>query len=214
MTVIGFLHTSPVHVPTFDRLVAELGPGTTIAAVVETELLARARESGGDDRRVAEGVERALDRLADDGAEIVVCTCSTIGGVAERVGRRRGQVVLRVDRPMAERAVDLGPRIHVLATLDSTLGPTRDLIAAVAADRHRRVEIETSIVEGAWPLFEAGDLAGCLGLIADRLGAIGDRCDVVVLAQASMAGAAELVDTVVPVLSSPRLAVEWVLGRR
>ena len=213
MPAVGFLHTSPVHVPTFDRLVDELAPGTTIATVVDTALLEQARELGSDDRRVVAGVERALDQLAGEGAEVIVCTCSTVGGLAEQAGRRRGQRVVRVDRPMAERAVELGDAILVLAALESTLGPTRDLIAAVAAERQRTVEIELRIVDRAWQRFEAGDLDGYLALIADELRAVGSGHHVVVLAQASMAAAADLVDAEVPVLSSPRLAVESLLGR-
>jgi hypothetical protein len=44
----------------------------------------------------------------------------------------------------------------------------------------------------AWPLFEAGDRDGFLTGVADAVRAGSAGCDVVVLAQASMAGAADL----------------------
>jgi hypothetical protein len=68
----------------------------------------------------------------------------------------------------------------------------------------------------AWPLFEAGDQAGYLARIAGHARTL--DADVIVLAQASMASATELLDDLrIPVLSSPRLgvlrAVEMAGGR-
>jgi hypothetical protein len=59
-------------------------------------------------------------------------------------------------------------------------------------------------VDGAWALFDSGDREGYLATIADVIAATTDA-DVIVLAQASMADAADLTTVDVPVLSSPRL---------
>lgn len=207
MTTIGFLHTSPVHVATFERLAEQISPGVPIVWAVDEELLMLARQRGIDDALVRDGIGRALERLEHDGAEIVVCTCSTIGGAAEAIGRERDRTVVRVDRPMAERAVEIGGQVAVVAALDSTVTPTRELIEGVATARGVAVDIGVHVVAGAWERFEAGDHEGYLAMIAGALPGIADGADVIVLAQASMAGVADLVDVGVPVLSSPRLAV-------
>ena len=64
------------------------------------------------------------------------------------------------------------------------------------------------LCDGAWPCFEAGDLEGYLAIVAAECDAVAETSDVIVLAQASMAGASRLCTTQVPVLSSPQLAVE------
>jgi hypothetical protein len=146
----------------------------------------------------------------------VLCTCSTIGGAAEATHLAGGQAVIRVDRPMAERAVATGKRIVVAAVLESTIAPTTELIMQVAAEHGRSVEIRTLLCMGAWAHFEAGDVAGYWEAVAATLRAdlsapdgSEPRADVVVLAQASMAGAAALcADLPVPILSSPRLGLE------
>lgn len=212
MPTVGFLHTSPVHVSTFAALVAELAPSTNVVNVVAEDLLEIARASGVDDQRVRDGVEVCLDELLDRGAELVVSTCSTIGAVAESVGRRRRVQVVRVDRPMAEAAVGIGGRIVVLAALESTLQPTCELLRSVAADRGTAVDLDVSVVAGAWALFEAGDRAGYLDVVADAITSFAQGCDVIVLAQASMADAARWVEVDIPVLNSPRSAVTAVLG--
>ncbi len=75
----------------------------------------------------------------------------------------------------------------------------------------RPVVITTHLVAGAWERFEAGDRPGHLALVAAAADALAD-VDVIVLAQASMAGAAELVTTAVPVLSSPAPGLAAALG--
>lgn len=207
MATIGFLHTSLVHVATFEALVAELAPDRATVAFVDEALLDRARSSGVDDPGVTDGVQRALVELERQGAGMIVCTCSTIGGIAEMIGSSNGHRVVRVDRPMAERAVELGGRIVVVAAVESTLEPTRALLESVAAEFGVELELELQIVVGAWDRFEAGDREGYLAAIAEALVSIAERCGVIVLAQASMADAADRLDLGVQVLSSPRLAV-------
>ena len=208
---IAFLHTAEVHVGTFTALVTELGPGTPTTHVVDPDLLAAARAAGGVDAEFTASLATRLAEVAT-GAAVVVCTCSTLAGTAEALGPVAGVPVLRIDRPMAEAAVALGPRVAVVAAVDSTLGPTVELLTGCAAATGTPIEVTTRLVEGAWAAFEAGDLAGYERRIADAVDALAPDADVVVLAQASMAGAADLVTTGVPVLSSPRRAVEAALG--
>lgn len=122
-------------------------------------------------------------------------------------------MVLRVDRPMAERAVALGQRILVAAALESTVAPTRALVLQAARAASKQIELRELLCAPAWAFFERGDLAGYAQAIADALhGGAGDA-DVIVLAQASMAAAGPLcADMGIPILSSPRLGLEAALA--
>lgn len=199
--MLALLHTSPVHVPVFDALRDEAHPGLRLRHIVAEDLLARARADG--PAAVAGDVRARVREAVDEGARAVLCTCSTIGGVAEAAAAGSGVPVLRVDRPMAAAAVAAGPRVVVLAALESTLGPTVALIEEEAHRAGRSVEARTVLVPGAWERFEAGDTAGYVRRVARSADAV-TGADAIVLAQASMAPAQELVTTPVPVLSSPR----------
>ncbi|MFD3531096.1 arylsulfatase [Streptomyces sp. NPDC058664] len=197
---LALLHTSPVHVPVFDGLRDRHHPGLALRHLVDEELLVRAREAGPE--AVAEPVADVLAAAVADGADAVLCTCSTIGGVAERQAGAVGVPVLRVDRPMAAEAARFR-RIIVVAALRSTLEPTVALIAEESGPDTS--VITTVVVEEAWELFEAGDRDGYLDAVAATV----DRAPptdggVVVLAQASMADAVERMTTRRPVLASPR----------
>lgn len=93
------------------------------------DLLARARESGPE--AVAGDVRALLAGAVADGARAVLCTCSTIGAVAEAESVTLGVPVLRVDRPMAAAAA-ARDRVVVLASITGTLAPTLALLAEEA----------------------------------------------------------------------------------
>jgi Asp/Glu/hydantoin racemase len=207
LRTVAFLHTSPVHVPTFRALLSDLAPGTCAVALVDEDLLADARRRGLD-RSIETRLRERLQELAEHAPSVIVCTCSTLGGHAERLAPLLGAPVLRIDRPMAERAVALGGRIAVVAAVESTLGPTRELLEECAAACDSAAVVVDAPCLEAWASFERGDLTGYHELIARHVRDLDDDVDVVVLAQATMAPAAALLrDLAIPVLSSPRLAV-------
>ncbi|MBC9725924.1 aspartate/glutamate racemase family protein [Streptomyces sp. TRM68367] len=199
--MLALLHTSPAHIPVFDALRDKDHPGLTLRHMVDEELLDRAREAGPE--AVADDVRAAVRQAVVEGARAVLCTCSTIGGVAEETGAGAGVPVLRVDRPMAAAAVADGPRVVVLTTVESTFAPTVALVEEEARRAGRAAEVRTRLVEGAWARFEAGDTEGCARLVAAAADAVTDA-DAIVLAQASMTPAQDLTATTTPVLSSPR----------
>ncbi|MEW2412949.1 aspartate/glutamate racemase family protein [Streptomyces sp. NPDC046866] len=205
VTSLTLLHTSPAHVPVFDALRDREHPGAVLRHLVAPELLDRAREEG------PEAVAPALRARLRECRGPVLVTCSTLGAVAESLAGDLGVPVLRVDRPMAAAAVRTGPRIVVLAALESTLAPTVALLAEEAGGRP--VEVAARVVAGAWERFEGGDGHGYLAAVAAAADAVTEaEADVIVLAQASMAGAAALTTPPVPVLASPALGLAAALG--
>lgn len=204
--MLALLHTSPVHVPVFDALRDEDHQGLELTHVVHEDLLTRARAAGPD--AVADDVRAVLEQAVADGAVAVLCTCSSIGGVAEAAAEEIGVPVLRVDRPMAAAAVAAGPRVVVVATSESTFGPTVTLVEEEARRAGLPADVRTLFVDGAWALFQEGDTEAYVRTVADAVDSIpGDSADAIILAQASMTPAQLLTTTAVPVLSSPRLGL-------
>jgi hypothetical protein len=109
---------------------------------------------------------------------------------------------------MAESAVATGGRVALVVAVESTIALTRQLFEECAANAGSSATLLDAPCLDAWELFEAGDHAAYLDRVARHVQVLADDVDVVVLAQASMAPAADLVgDLSIPVLSSPRLAV-------
>jgi Asp/Glu/hydantoin racemase len=120
--------------------------------------------------------------------------------------------VLRVDQPMADKAVQTGKRIGVIATLRTTLEPTADLILRRAQKAGRQIELTSKLCEGAFDALMIGDAATHDAKVTSALKELSNQMDVIVLAQASMA---RVVDSLgaehkrVPILASPGLAVDY-----
>jgi len=206
---VGFLHTAQVHVATFEALSRELMPSAHTVHRVDPSALDLARQDGTGER-VRAVVDGHLSELREAGCEVVLCTCSTLGELAEGLSGD-GLEVIRIDRPMLRRAVTLGPRIGVLVALASTVEPTTRVLAEEAAGTESAVSVEVRVVDRAWDAFLCGDAEDYRSRIAEAAVALSSRCDVVVLAQASMEPAAALLaGLATPVLTSPRSAIEAV----
>ena len=206
---LAFLHTTPVLIDTFDRLVEEASPEIPVRHIVEEGFLAEAREKG-ISQDLDERIQGRIGAAIEEGASVVLCTCSTIGASAEGANDTAEGVVVRVDRPMAEKAVEIGSRIIVAAALESTLAPTRNLILDVASARKKRIDLIEVLCDNAWSRLEAGDNEGYFSEIARKLKERASEGDVFVLAQASMAGAAELCPEIsIPILSSPEIGFRY-----
>ena len=208
---VGMVHTVAKLVPMFEELAGEVMPGTEIIHLVDEGLL-KDIVAGGE--LTSERVSRlaSLASFAEaSGAEAVMLTCSTVGPGVDTAKESLEVPFLKVDEAMADRAVELGPRIGVIATLHTTLAPTSNLVRDRASAHDREVQVETVLCQGAFEALAAGDTNTHDRIVIENLKELMRRVDVVVLAQASMARVAELMsdeEKVVPILSSPRLGVE------
>ncbi|MGH1550205.1 aspartate/glutamate racemase family protein [Leifsonia poae] len=212
--IAGLLHTVPALAPTFDALVAAAVAGTSREHVVDAWMLETAIAEGVTPA-VRERVASHLRHLAESGADAILVTCSSIGEAAEEAAADLAVPVIRVDAAMAAEAARLAAdstgapaRIAVLATNTATLGPTTRLIEREAAAQGVRATVTATVVEGAAAARAEGDQATHDRLIADAVRAAatpadGDAAAALVLAQASMAPAAESAGVDIPVLTSP-----------
>ncbi|WP_296466239.1 hypothetical protein [Rhodoferax sp.] len=116
---------------------------------------------------------------------------------------------------MADRAVSLGPRILVVAALESTLKPTIELLQESASMLQAEVELQVVVAQDAWQHFIDGNHAAYIAAICQTVQAAASTdISAIVLAQASMAPAAEVLRGFgVEVLSSPQLGVQSLIAR-
>ena len=89
---------------------------------------------------------------------------------------------------MAERAVAFR-KVGVAATLQSTIGPTTELILCKAAALGREIVVDAKVIDNVGTLLAEGREARYDQIVGDELRKLACNNDVVVLAQASMARA-------------------------
>jgi Asp/Glu/hydantoin racemase len=149
------------------------------------------------------------------GADIIFSACSSLGPALDVAARHVTTPVVKIDEAMAIRAAAEGTRIGVLATVPTTLGPTSDLVKSKADEAGRRIAIEQRLCEGAFDVLMSGDRDKHDALVVEQAVDLAKTVDLIVLAQASMARLAGVLqeETGLPVLASPRLGVDY-LARR
>ena len=205
MTRIALLHTGAVVIAPVSEQVRSAVPDATIVNYLDDRIVADL----GDPARAASVPGRVVDlvRAAQrGGADVVMLTCSSISHLAASAASEVGLPVLRIDEAMADEAVR-HPRVAVVATLRTTLEPTVALVHERAALAGRDVQVAESVVDGAFAAVVAGDRDTHDALVAAEVERVARDADVVVLAQASMASAAERARVDVSVLSSIRPGV-------
>lgn len=209
---LAFIHTVPALAPTFVDLARQHLPAWETFNIADESLLRNTIRQGLTDttrRRLVSYVWSA----ADAGADAVLVTCSSIGPAVDAAQALSPVPLFRIDEAMADAAVAIGPRIGVLATLRSTLEPTREIVARRAALAGTATTILHDVCEGAFEALQRGDRDAHDAAVAGAVRRMLPDVDAIVLAQASMARVLDAMpkaEITVPVLTSPALAVERV----
>ena len=179
------------------------GRAVEILSFKDPSIIREANEAG----RVTSGCARRLfnlyEQAAGAGASVLLNACSSVGEVAKAARplyAMTGVTVVRIDEGMAMDAARRFRRIGVVATLRSTLEPTKRLVLECAARQGREVEVTEALAEGAFGLGREEFI--------ERLVETGRRVaggvDALLFAQGSMAYAEDAVSRALslPVLSS------------
>jgi Asp/Glu/hydantoin racemase len=208
---LALIHTSATLVPVFAELCNKYLPQIKVFNIVDDSLIKNTIACGELTANTSRRVVNYAGQAQDAGADYILYTCSSIGAAVETAATLSDVPVLRVDQPMADKAVQTGKRIGVIATLSTTLEPTSDLVKRRAAIAGKEIELKSVLCEGAFDALMVGDAATHDKKVADALKQLMNEVDVIVLAQASMA---RVVDTLtadekkVPILASPTIAME------
>lgn len=211
---LGLIHTSATLVPVFQELIDKYLKGKDIKVfnIVDDSLIKNTIERGTLTADTSRRVVNYVGSAQDAGADYVLVTCSSIGPAVEASAALTGIPVLRVDQPMADKAVQMGKKVGVVATLSTTLEPTSDLVKRRAQAAGKEIELTSRLCDGAFDALMGGKPEVHDEKVAAALKELSNQVDVIVLAQASMArvvGQLADEDKKVPILASPEIAMEF-----
>lgn len=205
---VGLIYTSTT--PELIELVEQevkkqLGEDVELYSLQDPSVLADVREAGYVTTAPAARLIGMYMKAAEEGVDAMLNLCSSVGEVADSVqdvAKYIGVPIVRVDEEMCREAVRKGQRIGVMATLSTTLEPTKGTINRVARSMGRHVTLVDGLIDGAFGL----DQAQFRRLLLEAAGKIIDQVDVIVLAQGSMAYVEKDITAAYgkPTLSSPR----------
>jgi Asp/Glu/hydantoin racemase len=209
MTRLAVIHTVVSLADSFKNLLKARYPTLDSFHVVDESLLQdllRNGPSASVTRRVA--LHTILAR--DAGATVILFTCSSTSPAVDDARRLVDLPILKIDDPMAEHAVTIGQRIGVVCTTRSTQEPSEALLRSHAERQKKSIEIVSAVRADAYEARLAGNQTRHDEIVSEAALSLARDCDVLVLAQASLAHLAPPLrtHTSTPVLASPELCVE------
>ena len=204
---IGLVYTSttPELISVVEAEVKkQIGEEAELIRREDPTILADIREAGYVTAAPAARLVKLYMDVVEEGADAVLNLCSSVGEAADAVqdlARYLGVPIVRVDEEMCREAVRLGRNIAIMATLPTTLAPTRNTVLRVAREMGKRVELTEVLVDGGFGL----DQEQFKELMARKAKEVADTADVLLFAQGSMAYCEEYIAGLYqkPVLSSP-----------
>ncbi len=214
--VIAVIYTSMGGlVGAMKKKLSEAFPSASIVNIADDSLIKEVIANGGVTSTVRERMMHYFEAASLLNPELIVCACSSVGEIAEEADGKFGSEVLRIDRAMIEKAIDTGKRIGVLASLETTLLPTKSFIERLAEQKGKEVEIIARVARGAYEANSKGHAEIHDQLILNEARCIASDVDVILLAQGSMERMEEPLrrETGLPVYSSPALCVQSIRER-
>ncbi len=186
------------------KFLKERVPGVRVEFITDSTLLNDVRANGGPTQAVIDRMTLYAKAAEISGADLIVNSCSTVGEVADLYAKSVSIPVMKVDEPMAAEAVSLGTKIALIATVETTLGPSQRLIEKIGAERGKKMECRQFLQTAAWDALQAGKPEEHNRLLMENIREL-DKMgfDAIVMAQVSMrALLPELSDVKTPILCS------------
>jgi Asp/Glu/hydantoin racemase len=199
---IALVHALKHSVLPIETSFARLWPDAILMNLLDDSLSADVARDG---RLTPAMTDRFLSLgryAAATGTDAILFTCSAFGPCIEAVARERAPMpVLKPNQAMIEQAAARGQRIGLLSTFAPTL-------KSMPQEFPSTLQIVPKLAEGALAALDRGDRVGHDRLVAEASRDLRD-CDLIALAQYSMAPAAALVAEASgrPVLTTPDSAV-------
>ena len=213
MTRIGLIHATPLAVDPIAAAFERLWPEVQLHNILDDSLSQdRAR-----DGRLTEAMTQRFVSLTGYalgcGCDAILFTCSAFGPAIEAAARTTPLPAVKPNQAMFDMALATPARtgvlrVGLLATFEPSIGSMAQELQQMATDVGVALEIHSAHVPEAMDDLNRGEAALHHQKIAHAVTTL-PACDVILLAQFSMAAAQPLAQSrsSVPVLSSPDCAV-------
>ncbi len=199
---IALIHALRHSVQPSEAAFARLWPEALLANLLDDSLSADLARAGGLTPSMTDRFLALARYAAATGADGILFTCSAFGPCVEACAAALPHLpVLKPNQAMIDEAAAAGGRIGLLASFAATL-------ATMPAEFPPGTQLTSCLAAGALAALDHGDPAAHDRLAAEAARSLAD-CDIIVLAQFSLARAADAVAAATgrPVLTAPGSAV-------
>ena len=207
--VLGVIHAGTWVAATGKRFADEIIPEVTLLHICDDTLQRDFMLAGAGNIPPFNYLRVALYArfLEESGANAIMLGCSTMNRAAEYAQPMVRVPFLQIDWPMMQKAVQLGKRIGLLATLDTTVPSSTRLLRKAASEAGTEIEITELFSSEAYNALRSGQQEKHDQILLRIVRENQHQVDAIVLAQISMAALEPKVNAAhfaIPVLNSAR----------
>jgi hypothetical protein len=207
--LIALISATPAAIPPAASAFSRTFPDATLWNILDDRLLQDAGTQGGVTPALSERMRRLIQHAVTEGADGILLTCSLYGSVAHGIAESLSIPIYAPDDAVFASVVASAPADVLLVSAQE--GPLADSVRRFSdAVKDANVDIRSSgvVAEGAAQAALAGDVDALVDAIAAAVSAVSAPPSAVLLAQYSLAPAAERLAAMlgIPVFSGPHSA--------
>lgn len=204
--MIAFLHTSPIHIEKFEKIVRKNNTNIEIKHFVNESLLDNAIRTGNVN---SQAFQEEIEAIHKENPTLFICTCSTLGNECDKYN-----FINRIDEPIAKYLAENYKNIGLAFTANSTENSSSELLNKAASIVNKTIHITPINCSEHWQHYETKNFNLYERGIANTIESIADTVDVIFLAQASMEGALKHLNHLKEkIKTSPEFGVSYLLTK-
>lgn len=214
MKKIIFLHTIASVYGSFPKLVQEAAPeDIQVESIVDEFVLNEPNRVGAmtvTDKNRFFLLMKAAELANPD---VIVITCSSLSPLVEEIRPYIGKKIIAIDDAMGKEAAENYSNILLVATTETSIGPTRNKIDSYKSD-DKEITYDAAFVAGAMARLRSGDLDAHNKMVLEKVAKFKESShDAAVLCQASLAHLEDYIHEILgkPVLSTPKRCVNQII---
>jgi len=194
------IHPTVGSISLLKPLAASILPDAVVYNFLDESFLPEVIEANSITDAVRQRVFHLIQAAALTSPDAILVACAAVGNLADETANITDIPVKRIEEKMCMDAVNAGTTIGVAATLASALPPVCNLLNRLASQQSKTILIKECLISDA-------------NLIPEKIAALKSKCDVVVLAQPSMAQAlSQIHDEGEKYLSCPESGLKQLLN--
>jgi hypothetical protein len=213
---IALIHATPLAVTPINEAFKKLWPTAHCHNLLDDTLSQDLSRDGHLSKEMFQRFSDLSQYTLRAGCNAILFTCSAFGPAIEAVAQTSGVPTLKPNQAMFEQALNLAVkgtplRVGLIATFNPSIESMSQELKDLATTQNKKIELFTVFVPNAMQDLANGNAQLHHDLIAEGAKTL-PACDVILLAQFSMAAAlptvcSKLLPLKTPVLSSPECAV-------
>ena len=205
---IALINTTRAAISPVELAFSKIWPEAAYWNLLDEGLNQLLERAGELDEEIQKRFVRLATYAADTGIEGLLFTCSAFGPAMEECKKQFLFPTLTPNEAMFEVGIENGSSIGLLASHPVTLPMLATQLDLLSKERGRDITIQTQLAVGAWEALRAGDQKSHDKIVINSAHKL-NHCDVILLAQFSMAPLTEDIQSVLKakIISSPHAAV-------